>query len=324
MQADYKARLERELAGYQPQAAPLGGSAEQRYESFRADLALIRERNLTARRLELEKDMRARVEAERQRVDQELAAYEDQLMRADQQEKLNLQLQMQVAKTPEEEAAVQEKLEDIGQREAQAKEARRQELYAQLEQLQSQEEARLKQEMASYQARLDAEAQAKLTAERRRLAGMAPAAAPAAPADVQAKINQVRAQMEAEMNARKGQMEAEMRAQAEQATLRLKKKKDEIEGRLEELSAELQKSLEPSDENLSAGTRQRMQAVEAQIQTLEAERQRIYDQIAADLRDKVGGVARKQRVQLVIGEFVVNNGCPDLTDLSMLAIRKTR
>lgn len=321
LQAHYQAQLEGEIRRLQPTQIELRGDAESKMKAFLQDLAVVREQRLTARRLELEKSTQARLEAERARVDAEVSAYEQGLMQENQQRKLNLQLQMQTVTDPEEEARIQEELAALGDEEAAKKEARRDELFASLDAMREKEKAAMDAELGSYQRSLDAEVQQKVQGERARLAGL-PTQAPAAPPDIQAKIEAIKAQINGEMAARKAQMQATMEARSNEARTRLQKKQKEIEKRLSDLSKQLKEMVDQSTDDVSDDTKKKMDTVKAKLEEFQAQRKELYEKMVADLSTLVGEVAKKQNVPSVIGKFVVNLHCKDLTDLSMVAVKQ--
>lgn len=322
LQAQYKARLETEMRKLRPEESPLGQDASQKLKGFLGDLQMVRQQRITAHRLELEKASQARLEAERQRVEAEVASFENALMREHQERKLNIQLKLQVAEDPEQEAALQAELSELGDQEYERKEARRAELFKELEQLRGREKVRLEAELTAYEDRLNREVQQKVVAERSRLAGRATSPA-AVPAEVQRKIEQVRGSINTEMAARKAKMEAQMKARQAQAQRRLEKKRAQVEARIQATSRQLKAMVEKAGEEVSAPTRERMDAVEAQLRTVEAAREELHAKMLADLQEKVGQAALKQGVPSVVGRYVVNVGLPDLTDLSVVAIKQT-
>ncbi len=321
MQAHYRAVLDERTRHLRPQPVELQGDTKARMQAFLADLSAVRQQRLMARRLELEKQVQSRMEAERARVESELAAYEDQIMRQNQERKLNLQLQMQTSMDAEKEAEIQDRIAAIGQEEQTLKDARRAELHGQLEEAGKREQAGLEEQLKSYEASLNSEVQQKAAAERNRLGGL-PRQAPAVPADVERQIEAVRASLTAEMEARKAQMQETMQARSQEARKRLESKQAEVEKRLKALQAQLKDLVEKSADQVSEDTRRKMDEVKSRVAALKAQRKGLYDQMVADLSDKVGEVARKHEVPAVIGRFVVNLGCTDLTDLAMVAVKQ--
>ena len=323
LQAHYQGVLEQRLRPLQPAAVELQGDPKAKMQAFLADLAAVREQRVMARRLELEKQVQQRLEAERARVESELASFEDQIMRENQQKKLNLQLQLQTATAPEQEAAIQEQLSTLGDDEQTRKDARRSELFGGLDSTREKEKASLDAEVAAYERQLNAEAQQKAAAERNRLAGL-PTRAPVAPPDVQRQIEQIRATINGEMESRKAQMQSAMQSRSAEARERLKKKQAEVEKRLGDLQAQLKDMVEKSADQVSDDTRKKMDDVKARLEGLEKQRKELYDRMVADLSGKVGEVAKKQDIPAVIGSCVANLGCKDLTDLAMVAVKQAQ
>ncbi len=172
LQAHYRGVLEERTRHLRPENVELRGDTKARMQAFLADLSAVRQQRLMARRLELEKQLQARMETERARVESELAAYEDQIMRQNQDRKLNLQLQLQTAADAEKEAEIQEQISAMGDEEQALKDARRGELHAQLEKVGTREQAALEAQLQSYEGTLNSEVQQKAAAERNRLAGL--------------------------------------------------------------------------------------------------------------------------------------------------------
>ena len=320
LSSHYQGLLKQKISHLQPQVE-LRGDPKARMEAFLADLASVRSQRMMARRLELEKQVQQKLEGERARVESELAAYEDQIMRENQQKKLNLQLQLQTATDAEQEASIQEQIGTLGDREQDLKDARRNELYSQLDKVRATEKAGMDSELAAYERSLNAEAQQKAAAERYRLAGL-PSQAPAAAPDVQRQIEQIRGTITAEMEARKAQMQATMQARSSEARKRLESKQAEIEKRLATLQGQLKEIVEKSADQVSKETKAKMDDVKGRIAALQSQRKGLYDQMVQDLSQKVGEVARKQNIPSVIGKFVVNLTCTDLTDLTMVAVKQ--
>jgi len=321
LQAHYQGVLEQRTRHLRPQDVELRGDSKARMQAFLDDLSSVRTQRVMARRLELEKQVQQRLEGERARVESQLAAYEDQIMRENQQKKLNLQLQLQTVTDAEHEAEIQQQIAAMGDQEQSLKEARRTELFAGLDQVRAQEQAEMEAKLDSFEAALNAEVQQKAAAERNRLAGL-PSQAPAAPPDVQRQIDEVRATITAEMESRKAEMQAAMQARSAEARKRLEHKQAEVEKRLADLQAQLKDLVEKSAGEVSDDTQRKMDDVKSRLETLQAERKALYEKMLAELSETVGEVARKQNVPSVIGRFIVNLDCTDLTDLAMVAVKQ--
>jgi len=285
----------------------------------------LRERKVQAIKLEVEKVHREQREAERARIDSEIAAYEDQIMKTHQQEKLNLQLKVQVAKDEAEQADLQAQLEAISDEEERLKDAKRAELEGSFKTFRSDSEAR---QAAETKAAID-----KVNREVEGQIGALPASAGAPPppprpkqptltpeikAMIAKKQDELRAKMEAEAAAARQKMEAEQGV----AVARLKRKSEELKARIEKQQADLQRVVQANArEGLSAATKEKIKVLEEQRDKLQAQRTELFDKMVADLKGDIGEVARKQKVDIVIGTYVENRNCVDLTDYAMVAIK---
>lgn len=293
------------------------------------NLMLLRERKNQAIQLEVEKAHRERVEAERARIDSEIAAYEDEVMRSHQQEKLNLQLKVQVAQDEAEQAELQEQLGAISDEEERLKDAKRAELEAGYKAFRAESDASQSAEIKQKQAAVDREVKAQLGAIPDSLAPEQPrprSTGPKMTPELQALIKQETARLEAEMQAAAD--DARQKMEAEQATqmARLKAKQTELKERMAKLQDELKKVLEDTNkQGLSDATKEKLAVKEAQYKELEQQRKELYDKMVADLKGDIGAVAEKNKVDIVIGSYVYRDesrdDCVDLTDYAMVAIK---
>ncbi|MEW6278192.1 MAG: hypothetical protein AB1758_06190 [Candidatus Eremiobacterota bacterium] len=321
-----KEQMDRELQAFiqqhQPQTPQSLPDSLPGKDEYLKNLALLRERENTARALEINKAKADRINAEQARIDSELAAYVDEIMRQNQQEKLNLQLQVSVAKDEAEQAALEERLSALSEQEEQLKQAKRAELRSQFEAVQAEEEARAARELSAAKARVDAEVQAKLANYRPQgTAAPPPQMSPELTAEVQRKIREKQAELQAIMERRQTEFKARMEAESAAAVARLKQKQQEIEERLGALGKELKSAMEADEKDLSPEVQARLKSLDEQIDKLKAQRQELYDTMVADLKGEIQKVAEKQKVDMVVGLYVHNQSCEDLTDRSMVQVR---
>lgn len=322
----YQQVLQQRLAALQPKAPVVPQDIRQRLDSYVADLAVVREQRITAKRLELERGMQSSLEAEKARIDDAVAEFDNSLMVANQDRRVELQLQLNTAATPEEETAIHDKLNAISEEESQAKMAKREELSASYEALVASEKQRVESELKSFEASLNAEAKAKADAEQKRLLSTVKVASPADNrAEVEAQIAKVRAAVDAEMEAKKAEMTASVQAKAAEAQKTMEKKQADIEKRLQALQRQLEAMVNKSNSEVSDDTRRKMDDTKAKIEELQKQRKEIYDGIVADLKAAVERVVAKQEnPPSVIGSYVVNIDCADLTDKTMIALEKNQ
>ena len=325
LQAHYQKVLEQRLKELAPAPAAPPPDAKTELDSYMRDMAQVREQRLVAKRLELDRQLAAKLETERSRTDMALADYDNNIMNANQEKRVNLTLRLQTASTPEEEAAIQKELGQLGEEEGRLKEAKSQELRQEFESIVTAEQARVNREMEEYAHRLDEEAKAQFYSKRDKVLGnVKPVNIEENRALAEAQIEKVRNIVNAEMQAKQKEMQAAMKQRAEEAQAKLRKKQADVEKRLLKIQKQLNDLVQKSCNNVSDETRKKMDDVEAKIAELEKQRGELYDAMVASLSDVVGGVAEKQQVDIVVGKYIVNVDCTDLTDLSMVSLKQAQ
>lgn len=284
------------------------------------NLKLVAGRTLAARRLELEKASQGELTAERNRLDQELASFEDQIGARYQEEKLNLQLKMQNNPGEEVEKATRERLNAIDDEISAAKATKRQEVDAAMEAFRQKKQSAFDSEIAALEASIRQEMAAKV-AQKQGQPIPRPGAAPV-PEEVKAKIAAAQSRMESEMASRKAELQARMSQKENEARARLKEKADQIQKRLTELNTQLQKQFAGRTDFLDKATKAKLEQVKQDLEKARADRKQVFDKMLADLDKAVGKVAEKKNIPCVVGQFVVNNDLTDLTDLSMVEVKQ--
>jgi len=327
----YRKKMAPPTPASRPDAA-VSDSAPVSVSQYQEGLLLVRQRNLTARRLELEKSIRGEIEAERARFDQQMAATEDQIAGKYQEEKLNLQLKLQVTQDEAEQQKLQDRLSAISEEISSQKSARRAELEAGFSEFRNKKNAEFESQLASYKSRLDEEVASKVRGWRpperppQQPKPQQPAPAqgppPAMQKEIEAKIAQARADINAKMAAKKAELEGAMQAKAAQARDQIMAKQAEVQKRLKETEEELKALFEEKKKTLSAKTKQKVAALDKQIEKVQKERDALYDRMIADINKVVAGVAEKKEVPMVIGQVIYNRTCQDLTDFSMVGVKQ--
>ena len=323
LQAHYKQVLDERLKALGAKGSEPPYDAKRQLDSYLRDVSQVREQRLVAKRLELERQMASTLENERNRSDAALADYDNEVMMANQERRVNLQLRLQTITDPEEEAKIQDELSKLGEEEAQKKQERADELRKEFEKLARAEQAKVNSELAAYEKRLNDEARANFDNKRDKvLGGIQPVNVAENRELAKEQIDKVRNIVDAEMKAKQQEMQAAMKKRAEEANAILAKKQAEVEKRLRALQAQLNDLVKKTYENVSPETRKKMDDVQAKLDELKKQRQNMYDAMIASLSQVVGQVAEKQNVQTVIGSYIVNVNCVDLTDLAMVALKQ--
>lgn len=330
LQAGYEAQIKKKIeeltGGARPEApsAPdLNQSMNAQDKEFMENLGLIRERNLAARRLELEKRLTSELEAERSRLDAELGAYEDQLNAQYQSEKLNLQLQVQNSADEEERKAAEARLGEISNEIADKKQARRAEIDSGFGSFRSEKQQAVQSELATYQRELDSEVRQKMVGRGGHSpAPQTPPAAANVDREIKDRIAQVQASLQAELESKKAALRSRMEAESATARTRLEAKQKEVEAQIYAAEERIKKEMEKRMSELPDELKKQLEGVNKQIEEVTAQRDSLYEQMRGDLNAKVEKVAVQQKVPMVIGDFVVNRTCEDLTDRAMVAVKQ--
>jgi hypothetical protein len=329
--ARLKAEAEATLRQYQQQVAPPQPTAadigNQSIREYMENLSIMRSQKMTAKRLELEKSMGNAVDAERARLDADAAAFEDSLRAKRQDELVNLNLKVRLAKDDTEQKAVREQIDAINNELDAAKQSKRGESEGQFKAFYSEQKGRMDSEIAAYEAQLNKEIDAKAGIRRQELASKAPAQTPnGPPPDVAAKIEKMRAEMNASMQAKQAQLKARMESEQASATARLRAKQEEIAAHLKVIQDGLMKNLADRAKFMDKETKVKMDQVEKNLTKAIDERKALFKSMSEEINKAVGDVATKQKIAMVIGDVYLNldKAYPDLTDFSMVAVKQLR
>lgn len=321
----YQNVLRQRVAALAPKTPPqVPEDVQKRMNSFLSDLASVRQQRVSAKRLELERTMQNNLENARASMDEHLAEYDSSLMQENQEQRVNLQLQLQTAANAEEESAIQDKLAALGDEETAKKAVKRDELTAEYKRLEADERANVNSKVKAFEASLDEETKAKAAAEQERLLKNVQVPSPKTnQAEIEAQIAKIKSTINAEMEAKKAEMTVAMQRKAEEAQHNMEKKQAALEKRLRSTQKQLEAMVSNSSKDVSDETRKKMDDIKAKIKDLQKQRQELYDGMADELREVVSKIAAEQEGQpSVIGVYSVNIDCLDLTDKTMLALEK--
>ncbi|MBS2038692.1 hypothetical protein JST97_27170 [bacterium] len=331
---EIKSKLDADLKGtiakYRPpETAKLNDRGIQAVGEYGENLKLMAARNLTAHRLEKEKAIKAEIDAERNRLDQQIAAYEDEVSMKYQEEKLNLQLKMQNNPNEETEKVTRERLNVIDDEVSAAKAEKRKEIEGQMAAYHEKKQAEFEAEMKSYEARLRDEIAVKVGGRREQLINQSSTSV-APPPEIQAKISQAQATMQAAMESRRAELMAKMKAKESEARARMMAKQEEIKSRLARLEKDLQEQLSKRTDFLDKKSKARLAEIDKSMEKCRSDYKLIYERMRVDLEKMVGSVAKKKNIGCVISVMPTsansvgeqNLKLQDLTDLSMVEVKQ--
>lgn len=301
-QAQFKKAVDEARAN----AGRLSGSAPSKHAAeLTGDMVMLRDRQISSRRLALQKKASENVHREKDRLDRELAEYEQQISKENQQQRLNIQLKMQIEGSEEDKKVLQDELAAINEDEAKLKNAKKAAIASELQTLSDREYAAVEKEIAIYQQELNRDILKQV--------GGAPAASDAA---VQAE------RIERDLAAKQKSLENEMAAAGEKANSRLNAKKAEIEKRLAELEKSLKNEMMQSQQVLMEADMAKAGQLKSEYDSVEKDRKSLYDAMLADIEKTVLAIASEKGVNVVFMSYVANVSAVDLTDSVKAALEK--
>lgn len=341
IQAKMQRDLDRDVQAYKASSGVKEGPAptspeklpaniEGQVSDYLQNLSMVRERNLAARRLELEKAVSDTVNAKKAEVDSQLASYEAQLAAGYQNERLNLQLSAQNSTDEATKTAAEERLSAISADIEAKRSAKRKELEAGYSALRAEKTAAMQNELEAYHNKLNGEVAQKVAEKRRELGFAAPQpqaqahhAPSGPPPEIQAKIDEMQARMRSEFEARKAELSARMQTKSAEARERLNQKQTQVEAELKTVEAQIASEVAKRIKELAPETNKALETIKKEIANLEEQRVTLAKKIASDISQSVEGVAQKKHVDMVIGlmpqgEF---STYPDVTELSKVAVQ---
>lgn len=290
-------------------------AAEQHITSFAEELITLEHHRIAAKSLDLQNQSKKKLDALQQQLTDELAAYVDHLAAQDQHDKLNLQLKLSVA-NDEDKPKLEDALNKITQDESRLKQAKQAEIVAAYEKAKKEEFANIDRMLRAYKAVLDREVRSQIAAEGRRV-GVAYSGAAGTPArgpnltGLRSRAEQAKADLERRLKATIGAAKATLAA-----------KKAELNQRLKTLEQRLtQQAIEQGNKLQTRQTAENGK-IAAQLKEAQGQRDRLFDRMMADISDRVATVATERRVAVVLGDYILNVNCEDLTDLASVEVRK--
>jgi hypothetical protein len=286
-------------------------SHPEQMKSFARDLILQRDRLVSAKRLELQKKAKEKMDAEKNRIEGELASYEAQIAKENQQEKLNIQLKFQVSKDDQENARLKEELARISAEESKLKEKKKSEVAAEIEKIGNEELSRIDKEVNAYKTRIDADI-------RNQLGGKPPMTAekpaPPEPTTVQKSFQARADELAKSFDAKKAAMEAKLDSAQSESRNKLEAKKAQLERQLKEQEKLLMKDMMKNKEKMAAAEQERVGKQKMEIEKLQDDRDKLYNSMLSSIKGEVSEIAKKEKLPLVVGMYVVNIKSVDLTD----------
>ncbi|MDQ7824795.1 MAG: hypothetical protein RDV48_18500 [Candidatus Eremiobacteraeota bacterium] len=294
----------------------------EQMKDFSRDLIILRDRQVAAKRLELQKKAKEKIDADKGRLESELSSYEQQLARENQQEKLNIQLKLQVNQNDEEHQHLKEELAKISDEESRLKEKKKNEIAAEMDKLGNVEMDKIDKEVLAYKAKIDQDISAQLSRKQVQLGGGKEPIVASNPA--LSEYQRKGMELTKAFQAKQKEMEAKLLSANEDSRRKLEEKKRTLESQLKTLEKSVMKEVLQNRDKLAKTEMERMERSRLQIEKLQRERGKLYSAMESDIKDEVALLARKERVPFVVGMYIVNVEGTDLTDKALEMMKKAQ
>lgn len=307
-----EAQFESDLAAAKNAAKNMSRNAPPPSQSaavLTGDMLVLRDRQVSAKRLALQKQAKENIDREKTRLDNELLAYDQQISKENQSQRLNIQLKLQLDLPEEEKKALQDELVAINEEEAKLKNVKKSEIATKLEELSSREFKAVEDGVAAYKKQLDNDI-------RNQVGYGSPSKEENA--QLQAKANEIQRNLAQKQK----DMEAKMASAGAEASRRLNEKKAQIEKRLENLGVSLNKEMEKSREALIKSDMEKIERLKSDYSSLMSERKNLYDAILEDIKVAVKKVTEDENIDVVFLSYISNISAEDVTDKAISALKK--
>lgn len=273
------------------------------------DMLVLRDRQISAKRLALQKQAKENIDREKTRLDNELLAYEQQISKENQSQRLNIQLKLQLDVAEEEKKALQDELMAINEEEFKLKEVKKQEIASQLEAISSREFKAVDDGVAAYKKQLDSDI-------RKQVGYGSPSKEEAS--QLQAKANEIQRNLAQKQK----DMEAKMASAGAEANRRLNQKKAQIEKRLENLGASLNKEMKESRDAIIKSDMEKLERLRSDYASLMSEKNNLRDVMLEDIKVAVKKVLEEEKIDVVFLSYIANISAEDITDKTISELKK--
>ncbi|NDD27409.1 MAG: hypothetical protein EB084_03985 [Proteobacteria bacterium] len=282
-------------------------------------LLLVARQKIAARQVEIQQAVDAEMQDAKRKMEGRVAEQMEAVLKADQAQKLQLQLDLQTATDEEQRKSLQDQLARLTDKEETRRDELRKELATDFDARRKAALAKHQADFNAYSAKVKAEVDSQIRARQGAVlskygvSGMEPTKV----ADLQAAMQLKQRELKARFEAHKDELVGGLKAASEQAQAHLKAEQKKIEDKLKAEQKRLIAGAVKSQGKLSAEEKARRDRLSGQLTELKTQRERVHDAIMAQIRENVRKLAEEQKVPLVVGDYRVNIKCQDLTELAL-------
>lgn len=278
-------------------------TVKQGLDSFSKDLMLLKEKQVAAKRLELQNKLSEELRILKEKNEEELSAYEGEILKQNQNQKIDLRLKYENAESSKVREEIMTKMKELEEKDSHLKEVKQMQLDKKFEEIKNKKLMEIEKEVNSYDNKLQKDVLAQLSGKSVYEKNSKEELLEPQDAAIKEKINK-----QNEMY--KKQMEEISKKYAKQ----FEEKKKELERNLKLQEKNLIAKALKKENNLDSASKSHIEEMNKQIKDLEDQRDRLYEEILGDIRAKVQELAKKEKTRYVIGGYIYNADSIDLTD----------
>ena len=287
---------------------PTASGSPEKVRELTQDLIILRDRQVTAKRLELQKAGKERMDLFREKLENELASYEKQISKENQQQRLNIQLKLQLDPPEEERKALTEELTSIMEEESRLKERKKAEVGDKIDTKGKQELADIEKEIAIYQEKIDNDIKRQIGLN------------PTSPGN-QSELERKSRQIVGNFNEKQRALEAQLQGAGYQSQKLLEEKQDQLQKRLADLHKSMLKEMEQSKSQLAKADVERVSALQEELRNASEQRDSLYNSMIEDLKVHIKNISVEKELNCVFFSYLVNVSGIDITDELVAAIK---
>ncbi|MBI2263697.1 MAG: hypothetical protein HYU64_00765 [Armatimonadetes bacterium] len=317
--------------------------AQKELDAYAQSLAKLRDQEFAAKKEQIESQLTRVLDEERKKLDTDMQREVQEALRANQQEKVNLQLKRMAATDKEKIAEIEKQLEVLYKEEQARKDEKAKELSSAFEVIKKKEVARSEQEMRAFQEELSKRYGARLEAkkaelmQRLRQKGPGSAELPSMKkefadrkqaligrfeSDFRKRQEMLAGEIQAEWARRQKKIREDFEKERETILKELYEKKGKMEGELRQTRDKTVEDLKK--EGLKKGDKGGTgeETARDELEGLRHQREQLFLNILAEIKEKVARIAGEKKVRVVLGSYYSKGDCLDLTDWALEAIKK--
>lgn|GEM_PF-5584001 len=302
------------------------GNLKQQLQTFGRDLLYLKDRQIAAKRLEMEKKVSDNLQTRKNELNLQLTAYETDLLKQNQNEKVNLTLKMQVAKSESEYQETQSALKQLEAKENELKEVKKKELEKQFDQYREEQIKTEAKTFEQFKQKLDQEVNAQLLKQQHAIlkkGGLG-----------EAKLNSLLAQhplikakkqeYEKIFKVQQAQLETKLKAAQAQMAAHMKTRESYFMKQLHEEEQKLNQQLKLKEKTEANANLQEKTAKTKTFESMTAQRKKLYQQITGIVKKTVQAVAKQNQVQVVLAMVDINVKAKDLTSQCLEKLKEIK